>query len=319
MRCAAVTAALLLGLAATLSAAPVDFAQVAADAGWLAHLDVDGLRQATLFQKAYQRLVEDQPNVAKQLDALHALLAMDVRRDLHGMTLYGKRLGAAEGVLLVHADLDPKALAAKAQWLPEHKIIAYGAYELHTWADTDRKGPRRLLAGAFHRSTLVVFAPGVEELKAALDVLDGRSPRLAGDSPLAVAVPPNTALLARAIRLADAELPFKSPLVTQSETISIALGEHEGTWFGEARLTLKSAQTAEQIRAILEALRAMGELQADDDTEVKTLLRRFRVQPDDRTVIVEFRAPVEAVWSLVEREWNKNKARRRSPADGPTR
>jgi hypothetical protein len=311
------TAAVLLGLAATLSAAPVDFAQVAADAGWLVHLDVDGLRQAALFQKAYHKLVEDQPNFAKQLDALHTLLAMDVRRDLHGITVYGKRLGAAEGVLLVHADLDPKALAAKAQWLPEHKIIAYGAYELHTWADADGKDPRRTLAGAFYRPTLAVFAPGVDELKAALDVLDGRSPRLAGDSPLACTVPPNTALLARAVRLADAELPFKSPLVTQSETIGIALGEHEGAWFGEARLTVQSAETAGQIRAILEGLRAMGELQADGDAEVKALLRRFRVQPADRTITVEFRAPVEAVWGLVEREWNKNKARRRPPADGP--
>jgi len=241
---------------------------------------------------------------------------MDPRKDLHGITVYGKKLGKNEGVLIIHADLDRKLLLGKVRGFPDHEATSYRAHELHAWTDAKGKKNERPVAGAFHKPTVVVFAPTVDELKAALDVLDGRSPSLDGkSSPLAGAPPKGAILLARATGLAEAALPFKSPPLTQSQSISLVIGEHQGELFAEARLAVKTQETAEHVKSILEGVRAVAELQRGNDPAAVSLIKRFKVSAADKAVKVEFRASAAEVWARIEKDlMQAAQASKKSPA-----
>jgi|GEM_PF-1992287 len=309
---AIVVAWVTAALGGGLWAAPVDFAQVGADAGWLVHLDVDVLRNGSLIEKAFHRLMAERPHMEKQLDALSELLDLDLRRDVYGITAYGKRFAEHEGVLLVHARFKPEALKAKAHWLPEHQTVGHGRFEIHTWLDAKGKPDQRRVGAAFFRDDLIVFSPRIEDLKSALDVLRGVAPGLPKNSPLAGPVPEGAALVARAIRLSSAPVPFKSPLVTQSEAFSLVVGQSGDQVFAEARLQMKSPEAACLVKEIVEGICAMAVLQWSDDPSLAGLLRRFEVRQHQTTAIAAIRAPAEEVWREVDRVWT-----RLSPVEGP--
>ncbi len=300
---AVIAAWVAVGLGSSVLAGPVDFAQVGAEAGWLVHVDVDAVRNASLFEKAFRRLLAEHPQLDKQLDALSALLELDLRRDLHGITAYGRRFAQHEGVLLVHARFKAEAIRAKANWLPEHQLIRYSRFDIHTWIDAKGKPDERRVAAAFFRDDLVAFSPRMDDLKAALDVLAGAAAGLPGQSPLAAPVPEGTALLARAIRLSSAPVPFKSPLVTQSEAFSLVVGESGGQVFAQAQLRMKTPEAARLVREIVEGICAMAVLQGSDDPALADLLRRFEVRLHQSEATVAFRAPADAVWQQIDKQW----------------
>lgn len=309
MRPIAITAFILGVLALPLAGTAAVFnpAQVAADATWVVHVDVDALRASTFFQKAYAKAIESDRRVREGLDRVRKDLGLDVEKDLHGVTVYGRRLRSNEGVLLFNAAIDAKDLAAKAKYLPDYTSIAHGKHEIHRWTDAKGKSGEHAVHAVFYASDLVVFAVQAEELKTALDVLDGASPGLAKTSPLAVASPLGTGFTLRAAALAEAELPFKSPLVTQSESLRVSAGEHEGEVFFEASLGMRTAETAAQVKAIVDGLRAMVELQQGQDAMAIELIRAMQIIQQDKMVHVKFRAPAAALWAMFERQWDRRK------------
>ncbi len=313
---AIVVAWLLGGLSTGLVAGPVDFAHVGAEAGWLVHVDVDAVRGASLFEKAFHRVMAEHPHLEKQLEALSALLDLDLRRDLHGITAYGKRFAQHEGVLLVYARFKPEMLQAKANWLPEHATVHHGRFEIHSWLEAKGKPDERRVAAVFFRDDLMAFSPRLADLKAGLAVLAGEAAGLPKDSPLAAPLPAGAAVVARAIRLSSAPVPFKSPLVTQSEAFSLAVGESNGQVFAEAQLTMKSPEAARLVKEIVEGICAMAVLQWSDDPSLAALLGRCEVRQAETRTTVAFRASADEVWREVDRQWTRLA---RGEARGPVR
>jgi len=73
----------------------------------------------------------------------------------------------------------------------------------------------------------------------ALDVLDGTKPSLAAEgsaaSPLTGTVPPGTALVFRAIGVAEAKLPKAHDIAKQIDSLAFCLGENQGECFFEGQ------------------------------------------------------------------------------------
>jgi hypothetical protein len=305
MRVWGIGAAIVLGVAATATAGPLDLKQVSAGAKWMVHFDVDAMRQSTLVQRAYDKCVNAFPNAEARLRETTDLvehLGMDLTRDLHGLTAYGMKVGQLDGVFLVDANVDQKMLLEKADQAPDHKVTPHGAYQIHSWIDAQGKKHEHPMSGAFYKPSVLVFAPTVELVAAALDVLDGKSPALAGKpSPLAAAPPAGTMFLIRAVGLADAKLPWKSPLVTQSEVFGITVGEQDAKVLAEGKLATKSKETAEQVKSIVDGARSMAELQHGNDADAAKVIKMFKVSMADKTVKVEFSGPVDEIWVVAEK------------------
>lgn len=302
-------------VAVTAQASPLDVKEVSAAATWVVHVDFDAMRDSTVALKAYGKLLDCNKDVRWQIAFLRAMIGVDVKKDLHGLTLYGATIGGKKGgVFVFHLEVNRELLLQKLKQSPDYKMSNHGPHQVHSWTDSKGKKDEHPLAGAFHGPAVVVLAATVGDVETALDVMDGELPALYGsDSPLAEPAPPGTILTANAEKLATAELPFKSPLVTESEVFHLAAGEHEGESFLLTRLVTKSPDVAEQVKAIVEGLRAMAELQRRSDQATSKLLHRIKLGLADRAVNAEFRAPAGEVWAQIEKEWDLSIGKKKSP------
>jgi hypothetical protein len=64
-------------LANDVWAAPLELQQIAAEAKWLAHLDLDAVRSSSVVQKAWQKGMEKHKDAENKLAFVRAILGMD--------------------------------------------------------------------------------------------------------------------------------------------------------------------------------------------------------------------------------------------------
>jgi hypothetical protein len=125
---------MFLGLAGLVQAGPLNFKQVAADAKWVVHIDVDAMHENVVAERLYEASTQKFENAEKHLDRMGNELGMDPRKDLHEITIYSKEIGEHKGVLLVNADVNREMLLEKVKKASGHQSVSYGSYEIHTWA-----------------------------------------------------------------------------------------------------------------------------------------------------------------------------------------
>lgn len=302
MRIWAFSFAVLLGWAAATQAAPVEFKDIPAEAKWLAHVDVDAMRDSTLTERIYHFAMQQRPEAEGHFQKVEEVTGMDPRRDLYSLTFYGTSFAENQGVLIVKAGFDRARMEEKAKEAADHEVTKHGDYQIHTWTHDKGKKRERKLAGAFFKADVLVFASSVDEVKKALDVLAGKGKSLSGnESALTADVPAGTTFLARAAGMAGANLPVKSPALKKTEQISIAMGEHEGQGFYQSKLVAEDEATAQQVKEIVEGGRAMVALQHGQDPDAKALLDALKVDLSNNTLSVDFRAPVDRIWEAAKK------------------
>ena len=311
MRVLVVVCALLSSIGPLVRAEPLDLRQVSARAKWLAHIDFDAVRDAKVAKKIRDGWLR-QDKAKRGLKMMRDLFGFDAPNDLHAITLYGDRLVRGNGVVIVRAKVDRRRLLAFLKKIPDYRTTSHGNHKLHAWTHKKGKKAKHTVTGCFHRPGVMVFGRDAGDVKVALDVLDGKSPSLAGkNSFLAADVPKGAILQARAVGLADAKLPFKSPVVHQSKAISVAIGEYQDEVFARARLVAKSAEVAKDVRAIVDGFLALAKLQHGSDQQAVSVLRATKVTTAGNTVTVEWRGAGEQVFNLLEKaqrrkaDWKK--------------
>ncbi len=307
--------ALMVGLVAVARAESLDLKQVPADAKWLGHVDVDAMRTSIVVQKAWAKGMEMHKDAAAHLAKLRDKLGLDICKDLHGLTFYGKQVGKHTGVLIVNAKVNQKLLLEKAAKAPDHKVTKFGSYDLHTWTDKHH-GPAHTVAGTFYKGDRLVFASSLDELKAALNVLDGKSPSVGSNSPLAGKVRPGTTFLLRVSGLAEANLPCKAPVVKQIESAHISVGESGGQSFLHARATMKTTEVTQQVKAIVDGGKALAAMHVANDAAAKKLVDALQVTAEGTTLNVRWTGSANDVWNLLEKH-AKRMAELHGKMDGP--
>jgi len=298
--------AAVVTLAAAAQATPMNPKQVSADAQWVVHMDVDAMKASSVVQKAYAKHLETHPGAEQHLDMLSKVIGMNPTKDLFAVTMYGTQLKPHTGVMMIQAKVDHEPLLAKVKIAPDYRESTYGKHTLYTWTHAKGSKHEHSVTGAFRKPNILIVGHLASDVMAALDVLDGKIPSLGGSkSPLAAKVPAGTILLGRAVGLKHAKVPCKSPLVKQSEAMCLAMGENDGTSFLAAKLTTTSSETAEQIKTILEGLRAMGALHKADDPDAMKVLGAFHVEAEGNSVTISMELPAEEVWGMCQKAHEK--------------
>lgn len=123
---------LFFGLAALLPAAELQPSHVAQDAKWILHMDFDAFRQTQLAREIREKKL-DKPEVRQRLDWVRDRYGIDLRKDLHGLTLYGNSYERHQGIALLMADFDQKKIQEVLKGAPGHETSEYRGYTLHTW------------------------------------------------------------------------------------------------------------------------------------------------------------------------------------------
>lgn len=300
----ALAIAVTLGLVGAVRAEPLSLQQIPADVKWAAHLDVDALRASSLPQKARQQILQSHPEAERHLAMVCDVWNFDPRTDLHGLTIYGTQIKPNSGVAIVNAKVDQDLLLEKVQQAPDHRTTKYGKYELHSWTHAVGAPNQRPMTGTFYKPDVLVFGATVDEVKAALDVLDGTKPNFLSQAPatgLTLSIPAGSILVAGVTGLAGVDLPCKSPLTKQTDTIVLTVGESQGDVFVVGQIIAKTAEVAQQLKTVADGALALASLAHNGDVEAMKIVNAVNFSVSDKAVNVEFRAPVDIVWANAEK------------------
>jgi hypothetical protein len=149
--------------------------------------------------------------------------------------------------------------------------------------DGDKRSKADRITISFVKDGLVIVGHSEEAVKAGLDVVDAKSSSL---SPQAVDTANGAMLQVLATGLSDAKLPFKvrSPLLAQTDRMSLSLSDADGKLNAHLILGAKSAEVASQVEAVVAGFRALAQLRHSKDEDVKGLLENLKTSTKDSAV-----------------------------------
>ena len=152
--------AAVLVLASGAFAAPLELKQVAADAKWLAHLDVDAVRGSTVVQKAWKRGMEQCKDAETKLSFVRSMLNMDPTKDVRSITFYGKQIGKPKGTWRSsRRPLDGDRILGLTAAVPGRETTKHGDHEINSQqleGQTSRVIPGRSRPHSGARTSLIV-------------------------------------------------------------------------------------------------------------------------------------------------------------------
>jgi hypothetical protein len=243
---------------------------------------------------------EHRPDFETHVLIVSQMIGMDPTKDLHGATFYGRELGKPAGVGIVHGKFDVRRLLSLAAGIPNHKSDRHGSTELHIWTIKSNHGTHTV-AVAFKGDEHLVAADSIDNLRAALDVLDGAAPSVSAEGPMGGNIPPGTTLLMRVNGIAAAAQSGKCPVLKQTQSFRFVTGESEGQSFFRARAELTNPEVAAQLKELVEGGRAFGILSAGDDEQGKRLIEAVRVKAEGNSMTLLWTAPATEVWDAAEK------------------
>ncbi len=271
-RFVALTAIVLLS-AGFASAGPIVPKDIGSDAKWFGHVNFEAIRSLKLVQELKDKCPIHQQCQAK-MQELAKKLGMNPMEDVLGATLYSNRYGGHVGVCLVYVKkLDQqKMVSLLKEKHPDYKTTEYGSRTLYIWT-VKHHGKKIDLTGTFANDKLIVIGDIDEQVKAALDVLDGKIPGLAKDAALLKGIAKNALLASRAIDVSeDYRKTARCPVLQNCKAAMVIWAEKDGQITGEYEFTTDSEQTAKNFKAIVDGLKAMGELRCGNIPAIKKVM-----------------------------------------------
>ena len=276
---------------------------VPADAKWVIHIDVDAISQSAIWPLVQKR-IDNNPQVQQNINEVERFSGMTLPRDLHSATIYGLGGEEKDGVILFTANANQQQLLTLLQNNPSFASEVYGSHEILTWED---KG--KLMHGSFFSPTCIVISQDKLNVSKALDVLDGKAPALKAESVLAQ--PAGAGVLAGIAADGIPTLVKKnnptSPIVKQIQSAWITLGiDGQNNLVAQSTLTTLDATRTEQLRNLVEGLKALGMMAgANDNAEPKIkdlgqLLTSLQIKAQNTSVKLSWTVPLEQIQKLAE-------------------
>jgi hypothetical protein len=292
--------ALVLGVASQVCAAPLNSKQVSADAKAVIHMDADALRVSVVVEKGYQVCEEKAKQFGGQVEELKVLFTIvDPTQDVKGLTFYTTQTKQPGGVIILNAKFSENAIATlteQVKTLPSYAVSDYNSHPLHTWA----RGNGQSVFAAYVKPDLLVLGISADEVKAALDVLDGTKPNIVGKSPLAAEVPAGALVLARVADFPKEGFPIDSPIIKQSDVLGAVIGENNNEAYLTCEVFAKDAKTADTLKTAVEDALTKA-LLATDDADLANLINAVQVTTNDKEVVVDVRGPADMGWMYFEK------------------
>ena len=297
-----------VGVASLLAAAPAqagDFQpkRVAADARWLAFVNVEGILKSELGKFVTEHGGEIGLEFGEgDMDEIEAEFGINPLVDLHSVTVYGE--GNPEENKNVVAVLETTAAideaiaqltgAAAAQKAEKAKgddddnngditTIELNGHKVHVISDGDQTTYLQVRPGATSADRVVIVSLNREWMTKGLSVLDGKAASLASADKPAMNFKPVDGTLAFAvcsdlswIEMDDDEDEAASAIIKGSKGIEAAYGESGGDLFIHLQLDTGSKEDAQNLSDIARGLVAMARLAGSKEPELKPLMEPMR-------------------------------------------
>jgi hypothetical protein len=265
-----------LAVAATQTAwtEPLQRSQIATDAVWFLHLDLDKLKTTHLGQFLMEQL--DQPDAQDKLAVFQAMFNFDPRKKLKGCTLYSRGSKPEDAVLLLKGDFDLERLKTLAKAGKEYESSQHGSYTIHSWIDPlrqARNGGSGRSFGSIHTNGAVVLGQSAERVGQALDLLD-RPPSKEESSKLLpeLGPAPDTSVLVGAARQTDlGQFAPNVEILKHFKTMKLRADEAQTNLVVEVSIGTENEDAARNLQAMTQGLLAWVAFQGDKAANNKLL------------------------------------------------
>ncbi|HOX57317.1 MAG TPA: hypothetical protein P5205_12595 [Candidatus Paceibacterota bacterium] len=239
---------------------------------WVLHLDCDGLRPTAIGQHLLAEM--EKPEAQAKLAPFKTIFNFDLRKQVHGLTLYSAGKSAQDAVMLVYADFEADRLVKRAKEAEDYRSTTYKAHVIHNWIDENRRGKEGVkprVYSAIHGRRVVIFGQQEPRVARALDVLDRATASLAGSALFAqLGARGGGGFIQAAARKLD--LPNSDPntaLLQSAKSARLEVGEAQGKLKAILNLDATDEEAARQMASVGQGLVALMRMQQDNPGSVK--------------------------------------------------
>lgn len=284
-----------------LFAAPFDTSQVAEDTKWLAHLDVDRLKSSSLGQYLIESV---KAAIPKQEGSAISLNSDAVIAEIHSITAYGLSFDeSAQNQSVLVLQTGPKAQAIIDGYLAsmEGSNDANAPFKVLA----DKKFRTYLVGGEVHmtfpRKDLIIVSKDFAQVEKAMNVIEGRAPRISKKSPL---LAPNSGqgffFVASANGLDHIkDIPPQARILQKATGLQLALGEANGKVMTRLSLSTSDAESSNQLRRIIDGMIALVSLAQMENESLNKLTQSITVEETETNVALSLSYPAEDVKALL--------------------
>jgi len=309
---------LVLALAATAVGSPLQKEQVAADAKWLVHLDVDKLRSTAIGDYVINQVLDSKLGpLTRQFD-----FELDWKK-VRSLTAYGTGFqseSSFNGVLLVNTELDlQKALDAAIEKTSQDTNNKSASIQKTLEGDVTTYSLKDHMFVSFQPGRPVIVAKSLDSIQKAGEVLSRTSPNLASTKAFSEfpkaqepfffmgaveAFNPNTAV-AEGSHDGDALNP-KAKILKMADGGRVVLGEDSHQLFLDLSLKAKSAEVVTQMQQVIQGMIALASLSQPDNQDLQRLAQSAKVSAAGNIVTLNLGYPADQAVLLLSSNINKH-------------
>ena len=293
-----------------LTAAPFDPARVSADTKWLAHVDLDGLKDSKVGSFIIARIKSE---LAKKEQTKLSIDFDGMLQQIHSLTAYGTSFEDSpenHSVLLVQAG--PKAQSIVEGFLAGQELANDGKVPFKTV--TGKSFPTYLFGNeiylTFPRKDLILISRQFDQVERALSVIDGRLAPIKKSDPLIASTNANGFFFIASANGFNRlkEMPAQARLLQKASGVQVALGETGSNLAARVTLLTTDSEVSTNMTKVVEGMLAMASFVQIQDQNLSRLTQSITVDQSDRAVSIGLTYPSDEVVKLLTTLATENRA-----------
>jgi hypothetical protein len=274
-------------------------------AKWIVHLN---------FQRIMGELaplmaeIKAKPEVIEGANQIELISGIKIFSDIHQATIFGEDASEEKTVIAVNGNFDKEKLTALVKNADKHKVITFAGRNIHTWHDTDKnKDPYACLAAP----NLLLVGNSDEMLRRCIDALDGRTPAGAIGSDLNTV---DTVLFCAVRDLQSLQGADPKAAILQKVTeLRAHIDSKDKKLVAALEAKTLDSAAAKNIKSIVEGLRALVALNAQEDKETAVLLEHLTIQAEGELVRVAVDVSDDAATAWIEQRVKESSRKKSQP------
>lgn len=279
--------------------AAVDLSSIPDSHRWVLHVDLQQALQGELGRWAEDALAD--PTAAARVQLLENLSGIDLREDLHSLTVSGIDNQDREAVAQIRGSFERDRLTTLLAASEGHRVTTYGEHQLHHWTDPKKQQPQH---GTLIGDGLALVSGSESALKASLDTIGGKADSLADAGTFADLADLDAAIIVGGATALDGwkDLRPNAAMLRQVQSLRLVVDQVGTDLSLAATVTAKEEAKAQQLQQVLQGLLALyvlGEQQAVDPA-MQQLIQSLQVARDGSVVTVTTQVPVSDLRRLAE-------------------
>jgi len=287
-------------LACTAWAGPFRANDVAADAKWVAHIDVQELVSSQIG-KFFLEQMDKEGDLAK-IEAFGTIVEFNPMEDLYSVTAYGTDFEEEEGVAILKGRFDAEKIEALMTTEGSLEKRSHEGCKLLKWFDGDET-----FYVCFFKPEVIIFSNSVKLVENAVSVMNGDLDRLRDGGALdgMYSLPDGTFLSASAYEFENLIPDDEShaDLLKKAKKVFVLVGECEGSNFVKVILQVQDRETAEMIYDIGKGLKAVGSLIGGiEEPELAELIKAVDLNLNGKKIILQISKPTTELSNLLKEQ-----------------